>query len=216
MTVRAVFIADGPSDLPLAEHLELLCAGHGVEVQVTPIDPRNLHAPSRTVEGRVRFLLDQGADPDLVFVHRDAESQDPAARATEVRAGASAAGIEANRVVPVVPIRMTEAWLLIDESEIRRVAGRPNGTNALGLPSVSAVESAADPKALLASALLEAGQPSGRRRRAQFERDFGRHRALLLQRLDVAGPIGGLAAWQQLRDDVANVLAQLPDEDPSS
>lgn len=214
MTFRAVFIADGPSDLPLAGHLELLCAGHGVEVQVTPVDPRTLEGAGRTVERRIRFLLDQGVDPDLVFVHRDAEGQDAAARAAEVRAGANSAGIEVNRVVPVIPIRMTEAWLLIDEMEIRRVAGRPSGTNALGLPSVAAVESVADPKALLASALLAAAQPSGRRRRAQFERDFGRNRALLLQRLDVDGPINNLNAWQQLKEDIAAVLSQLPDEEP--
>lgn len=216
MTVRAVFIADGPSDLPLAMHLELLCAQQGVEVQVTPIDPRSLRASSRTVEGRLRFLLDQDVDPDLVFVHRDAESQDPAARATEVRAGAVAAGIDELRVVPVVPIRMTEAWLLIDESEIRRVAGRPAGTNNLGLPPVSAIESLADPKALLAQVLLDAGQPSGRRRRKQFERDFGSNRALLLERLDLAGPINELAAWRRLKEDVAEVLANLPDEEPSA
>jgi len=125
------------------------------------------------------------------------------------------AGIEERRVVPVVPIRMTEAWLLIDEVEIRRVAGRPSSTNHLGLPSVSAVESVADPKALLASALLAAGQPSGKRRRAQVERDFGRNRALLLQRLDVHGPINGLKAWQQLKADVAAVLAQLVAEEPA-
>lgn len=215
MTVRAVFVADGPSDLPLAQHLERLCGESGVEVQVTPVDPRDLKGTSRTVEGRLRFLLDQGADPDIVFVHRDAEAQHPTTRATEVRVGAAAAGIDENRVVPVVPIRMTEAWLIIDEQEIRRVAGRPGGSNDLGLPSVSAVESVADPKKLLASALLAAGQPVGKRRRAQFERDFGRHRALLLQRLDVAGPINGLNAWQQLKEDVAGVLSRLPDEKPS-
>jgi hypothetical protein len=216
VTVRAVFIADGPSDLPLAMHLELLCAQQGVEAQVTPIDPRHMRASSRTVESRLRFLIDQGVDPDLVFVHRDAESQDPAARATEVRAGAVAAGVDEHRVVPVVPIRMTEAWLLIDEPEIRRVAGRPAGTNDLGLPSVAAIESLADPKALLAKVLLDAGQPSGRRRRAQFERDFGSHRALLLERLDVAGRINELKAWRRLKEDVANVLANLPDEERSA
>jgi hypothetical protein len=111
---------------------------------------------------------------------------------------------------------MTEAWLLIDEPEIRRVAGRPAGTNDLGLPSVAAIESLADPKALLAKVLLDAGQPSGRRRRAQFERDFGSHRALLLERLDVAGRINELKAWRRLKEDVANVLANLPDEERSA
>lgn len=215
MTLRAVLLADGPSDLPLARHIELLCAGLGREVQVTAIDPRNLRAAGRAVENRLRFLLVQDVDPDLVFVHRDAESQSPAARVAEVQAGAAAAGMDSSRVVPVVPVRMTEAWLLIDENEIRRVAGRPSGTNTLGLPRPSAIETVPDPKSLLQEILLTAGQPAGKRRRAQFQRDFGRHRALLLQRLDLQGPINELQAWQQLKRDIASLLRDLPQEGTS-
>lgn len=211
--LRSLFLADGPSDLPLAGLLEVLCAQHRREVQITAIDPRNLHAPSRTVEDRLRFLFQQDVHPDLVFVHRDAESQHPEERVAEVLRGAVAAGVEPNRVVPVVPVRMTEAWLLLDEVEIRRVAGRPSSTNSLGLPAVSRIESVPDPKALLSEILLEAGRPAGRRRRDQFKRDFGRHRALLLQRLDLEGPIDRLPAWQKLKHDIAISMATLP-EDP--
>lgn len=51
------------------------------------------------------------------------------------------------RVVPVIPGRMTEAWLRLDEAAIRRVAGNPNGRTKLGLPKLHEVESVADPKA---------------------------------------------------------------------
>lgn len=211
MTLRAVFLADGPSDLPLAGHLEALCAEHHREVQVTAIDPRNLRAPGRTVQDRLRYLLQQGVEPDLVFVHRDAEGQNPAERASEIRTGAADAGVAVGKVVPVVPVRMTEAWLLLDEAEIRRVAGKPGSTNALGLPPVAAVEGVADPKQLLREALLQAGAPVGRRRRKQFGRDFGQQRALLLQRLDPRGPITALTAWQQLKTDIAAVLQSVLD-----
>lgn len=207
MTLRGLFLADGPSDLPLAAHLESLCAEHGREVEVTPIDPRTLRAPSRTVKDRLRFLLHQDADPDLVFVHRDAEARDPAERIAEVRDGAASAGVDAAKVVPVVPVRMTEAWLLLDEAEIRRVAGRPGSTNRLNLPRLAGIESLADPKERLRDVLLEAAEPRGRRRREQFLRDFGRHRRLLLQRLDLHGPINELDAWCRLKQDIADVLA---------
>lgn len=216
MTLRGLLLADGPSDLPLAEHLESLCAEHGREVEVTPIDPRTLGAPNRTVEARLRFLLSQNADPDLVFVHRDAEARDPLERVEEVRHGAVSAGVSPARVVPVVPVRMTEAWLLLDEAEIRRVAGRPGGTNRLNLPRIAGVETLADPKERLRDVLLVAGQPRGRRRREQFGRDFGRHRALLLQRLDLQGPINDLEAWRRLKGDIADALAGLPERDGSS
>lgn len=206
MSLRALLLVDGPADLPLAGHLEHLCAGHQREVQVTPIDPRHLNASTRKVEDHLRFILNQGTDPDLVFVHRDAEAVQPEDRVAEVMAAALAAGIPESNVVPVIPVRMTEAWLLLDEMAIRRVAGRPNDPAALSLPQASAVESIADPKALLHDVLLRAGKPSGRRRRRQFERDFGRHRALLIQRLDIDGPVNHLGSWQRLKRDVADAM----------
>ena len=212
MTLRALLLADGPSDLPLAMHLEALCADHGREVQVTPIDPRRLGLDGRTVEDRLRIVLAQDVEPDFVFIHRDAEAQSPDDRIAEVKRGATAAGISVETVVPVVPVRMTEAWLLLDEMEIRRVSGRPSSTNALGLPSAGQAENIADPKALLRKALLKAGDPSGKRRRRQFERDFGRHRALLLQRLDPRGPVTKLSAWQRLDADVQSVLDAEPEQ----
>lgn len=204
--MRAVFLADGPSDLPLAAHLAALCAALQREVQVTSIDPRRLGASGRTVEDRLRVVLAQDVDPDLVFIHRDAEGQRPEDRVAEVQMGAQAAGVEVNRVVPVVPVRMTEAWLLLDEAEIRRVAGRPTSTNPLGLPSLQRVEAVADPKTMLRDVLVKAGAPSGNRNRKRFERDFGRHRALLLQRLDPNGPVDQLAAWRRLKQDIATAL----------
>ena len=59
---------------------------------------------------------------DVLFVHRDAEGQSPALRRQEV--GAALDGLALN-YVPVVPVRMTEAWLLADERAIRSAAGNP-------------------------------------------------------------------------------------------
>jgi hypothetical protein len=68
--------------------------------------------------------------------------------------GSSDSGITTHTPhVPVIPIRMTEAWLLLDEAEIRRVAGSPNGKVSLGLPKAKDVESIPDPKAQLAQTL---------------------------------------------------------------
>jgi hypothetical protein len=105
---------------------------------------------------------------------------------------------------------MTEAWLLLDEAAIRDVAGRPSGRVALDLPEPGDVERLDDPKGKLQEALLTAGETTGRRRK-QFERDFGRHRALLLERLDPTGPVRHLAAWQRLHREVHDAMAQLRD-----
>ncbi|MET0403065.1 MAG: hypothetical protein ABW123_11710, partial [Cystobacter sp.] len=60
---------------------------------------------------------------DVLFVHRDAEREAPFHRRTEILDAATEAGIKS--VVCIVPVRMTEAWMLIDESAIRHAAGNP-------------------------------------------------------------------------------------------
>ena len=60
----------------------------------------------------------------VLFVHRDAEAQPPALRREEIATALHGVSIGH---IPVVPVRMTEAWLLADESAIRSAAGNPNG-----------------------------------------------------------------------------------------
>ena len=135
MTVRAVFIADGSSDLPLRDHLAGLCTDRGLDISIDAPDPARLGARGRRVEDRLRALLRLDGGFEVAFVHRDAESMVPETRRREVRDGALAAGVH-QPVVPVVPVRMTEAWLLLDERAIRDVAGKPSGRTDLGLPKV--------------------------------------------------------------------------------
>ena len=49
------------------------------------------------------------------------------------------------RHVLVIPVRMTEAWLLIDELALRRAAGNPNGRNPLDLPALKDLEALPEP-----------------------------------------------------------------------
>lgn len=94
----------------------------------------------------------------LTFVHRDAEGLRLAERLRDFQ------GVQRPDVVPVVPVRMTEAWLLIDGPAIARAADRPGQT--VRLPAVAALERMADPKRHLEQLLLDAaGQPTGRARK---------------------------------------------------
>lgn len=201
MILRGLFLMDGPSDAPIADHLEWLCAAAGKTVRIAAPDLRRLPGvPVLTVEARMRAAWELDDDYQIVFVHRDAETQAPHLRFQEVRNGVDAV-VPGHPAVPVVPIRMTEAWLLLDEAEIRRVAGRPTGVAPLHLPPADQVEQAADPKAILGEALVRAAGVRGRRLR-QFRRRFGDHRRLLLNRLDSSGPVNNLVAWQQLKTDI--------------
>jgi hypothetical protein len=98
---------------------------------------------------------------DLLFVHRDAEAQPPDDRRVEIAAALRDVPV---RHVPVIPVRMTEAWLLAHESAIRAAAGNPNGREPLSLPPVRRLENLPDPKALLHEVLKKASGLNARRR----------------------------------------------------
>jgi hypothetical protein len=198
---RGLFIGEGSSDLPITEHIERIAAGRGVLLRVAAPDLSRLpNAPARDVASLVSAALPLADDPDLLFVHRDADRDDPQARRDQVLAALAAAGITVLTVV-VVPVRMTESWLLADEQAIRAVAGNPAGREPLGLPPLGRVEDCADPKGLLREALKVASGLRGRRLR-DFGTDFGHHRRQLLERLDPGGNVARVPSWQRFVSDV--------------
>lgn len=208
MTARALLLADGPSDEPLGRHVARIAQRHGVELDVVAPDLRRLEpAPGLPVPDRLRAVLSVDEAFDLVIVHRDAEGQDRQFRREEIRAGVDEVkpGLPS---LPVIPVRMTEAWLLVDEAAIRRVAGRPTSTDALDLPSPERVEQVPDAKRVLQRALETASGARGRRLR-RFQRDFGGQRRRLLEGLDHGGPVSQLSAWRDLEASVASAVARL-------
>jgi hypothetical protein len=137
-----------------------------------------------------------GAEVDLVVCHRDADNQGVERRKLEMTTALTEAEF-GSYLVPIVPVRMTEAWLLLDEHAIRTVAGVPSGTTDLNLPKVHEVEGIANPKKLLEETILRAANVKGRRR-AQLARRFPNNRRQLLERLNVDGPVTELSSWKDL------------------
>jgi len=66
--------------------------------------------------------------------------------------------------VPVVPVRMQEAWLPIDKQALRRAAGNPHSGVSLAMPTIDTLEQIPDPKQVLHDLLLDASRLTGRRR----------------------------------------------------
>jgi len=131
---------------------------------------------------------------EVLFVHRDAEGMALSGRLKEVEEAARE--MKDLRYVPLVPVRMTEAWLLIDEKAIRQAADNPNGTERLELPPIQKLESLPDPKQWLHEALVLASEKKGRRLQ-QFKRDLPSriHRVAAL--IDDFSPLRRLPAFQQ-------------------
>jgi hypothetical protein len=166
--LQYTLLSDGPADKALIPILTWLLRQHipNLPIQSRWADLRRLPRPPRELHERVQESIHL-YPCDLLFVHRDAETASLNVRLNEIRQAVLDASIEneTSAVVCVVPVRMTEAWLLFDISAIRQVAGNPNGTVSLNLPNLSVVESLPDPKRVLHNMLREATELGAHRRR---------------------------------------------------
>ncbi|WP_381794126.1 DUF4276 family protein [Streptomyces niveus] len=206
MTLRILFTGEGTSDNGLVPHIEAVAAHGGTPVSVTSPDFGRLgFAHCHSVSEKLRSAREFGDDYDLIMVHRDADRASPKDRLEEV-AKAVATEWPGHPHVAVIPVRMLEAWLLLDEASIRQVAENPNGRMKLGLPKHTAVENVADPKKLLMDTLTSASGYKGRRL-ASFQKRFPHHRHKLLERIDPYGPISRLASWKAFMDDLKAAIS---------
>ncbi|WP_283138084.1 DUF4276 family protein [Rhizohabitans arisaemae] len=202
-----LFIAEGTSDMPLADIVEALFIDRGFDVRLSKPDFSFLRKVPRDVTSRVTAGLELMEEtPDLVVVHRDSDNAGHGVRRTEIESAVQNI-VEKTSLIPIIPVRMTEAWLLLDESAIRQVAGNPRGRQALGLPKAGEVEKIADPKTMLAECLLKAGDLTGRRR-DRADKRFPQHRRQLLERLDPTGLVTTLPSWRRMIDDIDRVCRE--------
>ncbi|MBU3862898.1 DUF4276 family protein [Streptomyces sp. 4503] len=213
MTVRALYLCEGSSDTGLRFHIEAIAADVGREILVTVPDLNRLPSkPGHSVEDKLRAaqrLSDGERAYDLVVIHRDADGHPADHRRREI-AKAVAQVSPGLAHVPVIPVRMLEAWLLLDHAAIREVAGNPNGRVALGLPKAAKAESVPNPKALLRQALATASEEKGRGLK-KLQARFCENRARLLQMLDREGPVKQLASWMSFTNDLREVLGKVSD-----
>lgn len=123
----------------------LLAARHGGEIDLAQTQVGGCHTirDFRSVVSAVADLID---DCHVVFVHNDHNERDKAVRVVEHLEVVTRSAA----VLPVVPVRETEAWLLADRSVWRRL----RGGRADVLPSRPRdVERVSDPKSMLDQAL---------------------------------------------------------------
>lgn len=189
--ISYTLVSEGSSDRALLPILTWLLRQHTIGYAIQPVWAelrRLLRAPQGLAE-RIQMGLDL-YPCHLLFVHRDADRTSYDTRATEIRQALSQViQWDIQRSICVVPVRMTEAWLLIDEAALRRAAGNPNGHQTLQIPPVNRLEELADPKQVLYQLLKDASGLQGRRlkhfpvrasvlRIAELMNDFAPLRAL--------------------------------------
>lgn len=208
MNINFILVAEGASDYALVAHLEALCSYCGA-TEVTGIAFEVERLPASVGRSVVEKLAAaQRAEPsaNLFFVHRDADNRDSSSRHQEVREAVEACQLTVDWVA-VVPVQETEAWLLLDEAEIRRVARKPKGNVRLDLPKPHQIESIANPKERLQAILIDASEASGRRL-DKIKHDFPNQRKLLIRRLSIDGPLTSVPSWIQMRDDLQRIIGE--------
>jgi hypothetical protein len=196
-----VLIADGTSDRALDAVIRwaIRHKAHDALIGETRFVRR-----SQDIEATIAAAV-KSYEPNLVFVHRDAEGLSWEIRRREIPA------IES--VVAVIPVRMTEAWLLIDEQALRKAAGNPNGRERLDMPRPQSLEGLSDPKARLQELLVTASGLSGRRRKS-FR--FPDARARLAFLIEDFGVLLGLPAFQCFLRELGTALTSLASKQSSS
>lgn len=202
--IQFTLFADGSTDRALLPLLHwLVRETHGPDTVAHEFFSRpQFHADLSFTE-RLQTALDL-APCDILFVHRDAEKQDPLLRHNEIAIAVETLNAQYAKVphVCVVPVRMTEAWLLADESAIRKAAGRPKSIEPLDLPKLNRIDAIPDPKATLYELLREASGKIGRRR-ASF--DVREAAALVPEFVDSFAPLRQLGAFARLEADLSKL-----------
>lgn len=201
---------DGPTDRALLPILTWLLEQSGVKcaiqskiIEPLPI-PKQPDAPRLSpLAWRIKYSLEY-FPCDLLFVHRDAEKESPDKRNTEIEeACRELTEIQTLPVICVVPVRMTEAWLLIEKQAIRYAAGNKNGRNSLAMPTLRSLENLSDPKETLYQLIQEACGLSGRRRR-QIPVSLWASR--VVDYIEDFSPLRQLTAFRTLEEAVNNLV----------
>lgn len=204
--IRYTLLTDGSSDRALIPILSWLLYQHCPEYAIQPewADLGRLPRPPKKEDIPKRIIKSVELYPcDLLFVHRDAERMSREERASEIRQ--AFAKIAHPPVVCVVPVRMTEAWLLFDEMAIRTAAGNPNGNQPLELPIINDIESLPDPKKMLHDLLRAASGHVSRRRLNRLS--VGKLAFRVTQFTSSFMPLLELAAFKNLEEELLEIIA---------
>ena len=151
--------AEGPTDpdffSPLLVRLAIVLIRSGGKHSAGIADP--LILPGRPSNDTFAPTIQRYASLcNLIVVHTDGNGDPDGARAERIEPWFGSWPLSEARtaLVPVVPVRETEAWMLADIDAIQRLLGTKQDASDLGLPTrVRGVEQIADPKSTLKTIL---------------------------------------------------------------
>lgn len=208
--LRYTLLAEGTSDKALMPILNWLLEQCGVRIAIQSqwADLVRLLHPPKDLSGKIQKSLED-YPCDLLFIHRDADNSSPQGRLMEIQEAVYNIPNSRFEHVCVIPVRMTEAWLLIDEMAIRHAAGNPNGNRRLDMPTLNGLEQMADPKRQLERLLETASDLNGRRLKDFRSQPKAERLERLAERIRDFTPLRQLPAFNALEGDLRNVLRRM-------
>jgi len=200
--IRCTLLSDGSSDRMLMPIIDWLLNQHcsDIAVESSWADLSRLRQPPKTLQKKILVAIDL-YPCDLLFVHRDAESETYEMRHAEICRELST--LEVPPAVCVIPVRMLETWFLFEKSAIRKAAGNPHGCNPLNLPNVNSLENNPNPKKLLYDLIKDSSGRSGVRLK---KLNLHRCAFLVSNYIDDFSPLRSLEAFKLLEQEVVTTL----------
>ena len=186
----------------IVDVLEPISLNHTIDRQFPTRVDRMLEA-ARRASGYHALIVHADADypsPDRALLERFIPGQ------TRVRQARQAQESVCEYLVPIIPVQMTEAWMLADPDALREVIGVRLALEALGTPAhPHQVESDPDPKQTLNVVIQNAlAQRSHRRRRIAL----GAVYEPLARQIDLA-KLGSVPAYTEFVTDLTQTLIAL-------
>lgn len=203
--LRYTLLSDGSSDRALMPILKWLLQVHlpNCSIQEEWADLRRVNKTQRdSFEKRIKLSVEL-YPCDLLFIHRDAEKEPRQNRVVEIQKALQSINLTDPPTVCVIPVHMTEAWLLFDAIAIRKAASNPNGSVSLKLPNLKQLENNPDPKQILYGLLRDASELNNRRLRAF---PVSEQVSRVADLIDDFQPLRALPAFNALETELKQVI----------
>ncbi|MBF0320758.1 MAG: DUF4276 family protein [Nitrospirae bacterium] len=205
--ITYTLLADGSSDRRLIPILTWLLREQCPEkcFQGEVADFNKLPKKPKGLEQRIEESIKQHPC-DILFIHRDAEGASYKDRVKEIRDAINNIPDKPSAAICVVPVRMLEAWLLFDETAIRKAADNPNSDVDLDLPILKSLENNKDPKDELKQRLIKSSGCTTKRCLKRFERDISEKAFKVAENIEDFSPLLKLSAFKALEDELTDEL----------
>jgi len=216
--VMALYVEGRPDErfLPIViqRTVERILAQRGrtiVDVLEPVVLARSIDRRFQTRVDRILEAARRSAGYHALIIHADADHPTPERAMEErIRPGfeqvRNAQERVCDKLVPIIPVRMTEAWMLVDSEALRMVIGVSADTQMLALPTrPRQVESDLDPKQTFRQAVQNALVHRSRRRRRI---DLGAIYEPLARQINMER-LNEVPAYQQFVSDMTDTLIDL-------